>query len=42
MPETLPPEVLEKIHAPPKADHPIITPEQLKEFDGFLFGVPTR
>lgn len=41
--ETLPQEVLEKMHAPPKAaDVPVITVDQLAEADGFLFGVPTR
>lgn len=38
VPETLPAEVLAKIGAPPKADDPIITAEELKEYDGFLFG----
>ena len=41
--ETLPNEVLEKMHAPPKAaDVPIITPQAMTEADGFLFGIPTR
>ncbi len=41
--ETLPKEVLEKMHAPPKAaDVPVITPEDLKHADGILFGIPTR
>jgi len=40
--ETLPAEVLTKMHAPPKANHPIITPDKLEEYDAFLFGVPTR
>jgi len=42
VPETLPAEVLEKMHAPPKPDVPIITADELKEADGILFGVPTR
>lgn len=43
VPETLPTDVLEKMHAPPKAaDVPVITVDQLPEADGFLFGVPTR
>jgi hypothetical protein len=37
--ETLPEEVLKKMYAPPKADYPIITPEELLKFDGFLFGI---
>ncbi|EFP91865.1 hypothetical protein PGT21_006111 [Puccinia graminis f. sp. tritici] len=42
-PETLAPEVLEKMHAPPKKNIPVLTdPTVLKEFDGFLFGFPTR
>ncbi|THV06408.1 1,4-benzoquinone reductase [Dendrothele bispora CBS 962.96] len=40
--ETLPDEVLTKMHAPPKADYPVISANELKEFDAFLFGVPTR
>ncbi|KAE8728646.1 putative NAD(P)H dehydrogenase (quinone) FQR1-like 1 [Hibiscus syriacus] len=40
--ETLPEEVLGKMHAPPKTDAPIITPEDLAEADGVLFGFPTR
>ncbi|KAE8728648.1 putative NAD(P)H dehydrogenase (quinone) FQR1-like 2 [Hibiscus syriacus] len=40
--ETLPEEVLGKMHAPPKTDAPIITPDELAEADGVLFGFPTR
>ncbi|KAF1331196.1 Nad quinone oxidoreductase, partial [Globisporangium splendens] len=40
--ETLPDEVLAKMHAAPKKDHPIATPDVLKEADGILFGIPTR
>ncbi|GAA0169327.1 oxidoreductase [Lithospermum erythrorhizon] len=28
--------------APPKSDAPIITPDELAEADGFIFGFPTR
>ncbi|CAG8533774.1 4913_t:CDS:2 [Diversispora eburnea] len=42
VPETLPQEVLTKMHAPPKPDIPIITATKLAEADGFLFGFPTR
>ncbi|ANB15094.1 Pst2p [Sugiyamaella lignohabitans] len=42
IPETLPQEVLETIHAPPKSDDPIATNDTLKEYDAFLFGIPTR
>lgn len=31
-----------KMGAPPKSDVPIITPAQLVEADGLLFGFPTR
>lgn len=40
--ETLPPEVLEKMGAPPKPDVPIIDPKALADADGLLFGFPTR
>ncbi|PSN63485.1 flavo protein WrbA [Corynespora cassiicola Philippines] len=42
--ETLPQEVLTKMHAPPKpTDIPTLEdPAQLEEFDGILFGIPTR
>ncbi|KAF7312819.1 flavoprotein [Mycena kentingensis (nom. inval.)] len=40
--ETLPQEVLTKMSAPAKPDYPIMAPAQLSDFDGFLFGVPTR
>ncbi len=40
--ETLPAEVLEKLHAPPKSEYPIIDPHTLAEADGFVFGFPTR
>lgn len=30
------------MHAPPKPDYPIITPEQLADYDAFVFGIPTR
>lgn len=40
--ETLPEEVLGKMHAAPKPDVPIIDPHTLADADGFLFGFPTR
>ncbi|KAJ3982005.1 1,4-benzoquinone reductase [Lentinula detonsa] len=40
--ETLPQELLEKMHAPQKPDYPVISVEQLTEYDAFLFGIPTR
>ncbi|KAK9821414.1 hypothetical protein WJX81_001025 [Elliptochloris bilobata] len=40
--ETLPEEVLGKMHAPPKEDVPVIDVHNLPEADGFLFGFPTR
>ena len=30
------------MRAAPKSDYPIITPEILATYDGFLFGIPTR
>ncbi|KAG2511582.1 hypothetical protein JM16_007920, partial [Phytophthora kernoviae] len=42
VPETLSEELLTTIHAAPKKDHPIATPDTLKEADGILFGFPTR
>ena len=40
--ETLPQDVLEKLHAPPKPSYPVIQPADLPQFDAFVFGVPTR
>ncbi|KAJ1736041.1 hypothetical protein LPJ61_000184, partial [Coemansia biformis] len=40
--ETLSDEILAKMHAPPKADFPIIAAKDLPEADGFIFGFPTR
>jgi len=40
--ETLPEEVLTKMHAPPKPDIPIIDAVTLATYDAFLFGIPTR
>ncbi|PKI72947.1 hypothetical protein CRG98_006647 [Punica granatum] len=42
VPETLPEDVLAKLSAPPKSDVPIISPDQLPEADGLIFGFPTR
>lgn len=42
VPETLPEEVLTKMHAPSKSSVPIITPEILATYDAFLIGIPTR
>ncbi|KAG5643029.1 flavodoxin-like fold protein [Asterophora parasitica] len=42
IPETLSPEVLAKLHAPPKPAYPVITLEEFVKFDAFLFGIPTR
>ncbi|XAR53712.1 NAD(P)H dehydrogenase (quinone) [Bertholletia excelsa] len=42
VPETLPDHVLAKMGAPPKGDAPIITPSELAEADGLIFGFPTR
>jgi len=40
--ETLPQEILEAIHAPPKPAYPILEPNDLAQFDAFMFGIPTR
>jgi len=40
--ETLPQEVLTKMHAPPKPDIPVIDAATLEKYDAFLFGIPTR
>lgn len=40
--ETLPEEVLGKMHAPPKGDYPIMTADKMPEYDGFLFGLSGR
>ena len=42
VPETLSEEILAKMGAPKKADHPIITPAQLVDYDGIIFGVSGR
>ncbi|XP_031395632.1 probable NAD(P)H dehydrogenase (quinone) FQR1-like 1 [Punica granatum] len=42
VPEMLPEDVLAKLSAPPKSDVPIISPDQLPEADGLIFGFPTR
>lgn len=40
--ETLPQEVLDKMHAPPKPkDIPVVNPFEMQQADGFLFGIPT-
>ncbi|KAI5809308.1 putative protoplast secreted protein 2 precursor [Pyronema omphalodes] len=40
--ETLPEEVLQKMYAAPKKDYPVVTANTLREYDGILFGIPTR
>lgn len=40
--ETLPDAVLDKMHALPKLDHPVATPQTLSDTDGILFGISTR
>ena len=30
------------MHAPPKPDYPILSPNELGQFDAVLFGIPTR
>ncbi|KAK2807517.1 Minor allergen Alt a 7 [Emmonsiellopsis sp. PD_5] len=40
--ETLPQEVLDKMHAPSKQSYPIAEPTDLLKYDALLFGIPTR
>ncbi|KAL5364421.1 flavoprotein-like protein [Aspergillus floccosus] len=40
--ETLPQEVLDKMHAPAKSSHPVAHVDTLKDYDAVLFGIPTR
>jgi len=42
VPETLPSEVLEKMHAPEKSSDAVADPHALPEYDGIIFGIPTR
>lgn len=42
VPETLSEDILRKMHAPPKPDYPVITPDVLATYDAFMFGIPTR
>ncbi|KAL6562198.1 hypothetical protein OROGR_003205 [Orobanche gracilis] len=42
VPEILSDEILAKMGAPPKSDVPVITPDELVEADGIVFGFPTR
>ena len=41
VPETLPEEVLSKMHAPPKKDVPLANVDDLPNADGFLLATPT-
>lgn len=40
--ETLPESILEKLHAAPKLPYDIADLKTLTDYDGFLFGIPTR
>ena len=42
MKETLPEEILAKMHAAPKPNVPIINAHDLPNADGLMFGFPTR
>ena len=42
IPEILPEEVLAKMHAAPKADVPLADVHDITQYDGFIFGFPTR
>jgi len=41
-PETLSEEILKKMYAPPKANHPAVTHDDLLWADGIIIGFPTR
>ncbi|KAG1721006.1 putative 1,4 benzoquinone reductase [Suillus paluster] len=40
--ETLSDDILKLVKAPAKPDYPVLLPDDLVNFDAFLFGVPTR
>lgn len=41
--ETLPEDILAKMHAPPKSDVKVLSnPDVLEQYDGVLLGIPTR
>ncbi|VDC00161.1 unnamed protein product [Peniophora sp. CBMAI 1063] len=40
--ETLPEDILKLMHAPAKPEYPVLAPNDLADFDAFLFGIPTR
>eukprot|EP00980_Cylindrotheca_fusiformis_P002359 scaffold543_cov119-Cylindrotheca_fusiformis.AAC.26 len=40
--ENLNEEILGKMGAPPKKDHPVMTAEKMPEYDGFMFGISGR
>lgn len=40
--ETLSQDILDRMNAPKKPDYPILAPDDLANFDAFLFGIPTR
>ncbi|KAG8935142.1 hypothetical protein FRC03_011522 [Tulasnella sp. 419] len=42
IPETLSAEVLGKLGAVPRNNDPVIKPDDLKDFDGYIFVIPTR
>jgi NAD(P)H dehydrogenase (quinone) len=42
VPETLPPEVAERVGAVPEPDVPLAVPDELADYDAILFGTPTR
>ena len=42
VPETLPQDVLDKMHAPAKASDRVVSVDGLTKYDAFIFGIPTR
>ncbi|KAH7909280.1 putative 1,4 benzoquinone reductase [Hygrophoropsis aurantiaca] len=40
--ETLSEDILKLVKAPPRPDYPILLPDDMVNFDAFIFGIPTR
>jgi len=40
--ETLSDEILAKMNAPPKAEYPVMIPDKMLDYDGFIFGLSGR
>ncbi|EJC98015.1 NADH-quinone oxidoreductase, partial [Fomitiporia mediterranea MF3/22] len=42
IPETLSEDILKLLKAPPKPSYPVLAPDDLRNYDAFLLGIPTR